>query len=310
MNTQEKEPELGEGITSAEYWMYDGKLGRRWNVDPVDQIFISNYAVNANNPVYFIDPFGNFKTKFGAYVYKIFHGGKVKKAQYGEHKGEWFVYERIKSGAGRKGRGRISDNSFEMDGAKIIEPVKWGWHFPCLEAVKSEMDIYTKDALSHSQKDETEWVKNVNTFNVGVGSITTLVENLSGKASIGNNFKFYRSGWYGNQYVYTFKVSSIAKNLGHSTLLFGSILDFYGVRNYYKYGPANQYAVHPAKAGLNFSVGLWGLMNPATAVGATGFFIIDTFYPGGFDAALKMNASIEHKNQAILGARWNLYRDY
>jgi len=55
MNTQEKEPELGEGVTSAEYWMYDGKLGRRWNVDPVDQINRSNYSVNADNPLNNID---------------------------------------------------------------------------------------------------------------------------------------------------------------------------------------------------------------------------------------------------------------
>ena len=33
-NKQEKEVELGDGVTTAEFWMYYGKLGRRWNVDP------------------------------------------------------------------------------------------------------------------------------------------------------------------------------------------------------------------------------------------------------------------------------------
>jgi hypothetical protein len=58
MNTQEKEPELGEGVTSAEFWAYDGKLGRRWNVDPVYKVYDSPYACFGNNPILFIDPNG------------------------------------------------------------------------------------------------------------------------------------------------------------------------------------------------------------------------------------------------------------
>jgi RHS repeat-associated protein len=37
---------------------YDTRLGRRWNLDPVDQVGISNYAVFKNNPMRFIDPTG------------------------------------------------------------------------------------------------------------------------------------------------------------------------------------------------------------------------------------------------------------
>ena len=60
-NSQEKEDEIyGEGNTySAEYWMYDARLGRRWNIDPVDQISISNYAVLGNNPIMMIDVQGD-----------------------------------------------------------------------------------------------------------------------------------------------------------------------------------------------------------------------------------------------------------
>ncbi|MFW5804489.1 MAG: hypothetical protein ACOCWG_04605, partial [bacterium] len=61
-NGQEKEDDIyGEGNAySAEYWMYDSRLGRRWNVDPVDQISISNYATFANNPIANVDPDGDF----------------------------------------------------------------------------------------------------------------------------------------------------------------------------------------------------------------------------------------------------------
>jgi len=56
--TQEKDSEIGEGIYTAEYWQYDSRLGRRWNVDPVGKAFMSTYACFNNNPIYFIDPLG------------------------------------------------------------------------------------------------------------------------------------------------------------------------------------------------------------------------------------------------------------
>jgi uncharacterized protein (TIGR02594 family) len=60
MNTQEKDNEIyGEGNSySAEYWQYDARLGRRWNVDPVVKVHESPYATFANNPVWFVDPNG------------------------------------------------------------------------------------------------------------------------------------------------------------------------------------------------------------------------------------------------------------
>ncbi|MFW5804538.1 MAG: hypothetical protein ACOCWG_04850 [bacterium] len=71
-NGQEKEDDIyGEGNTySAEYWMYDSRLGRRWNVDPVDQISISNYAVLSNSPVCMVDPLGDtdYYNKRGKYL--------------------------------------------------------------------------------------------------------------------------------------------------------------------------------------------------------------------------------------------------
>ncbi len=56
-NTQEKVDEVyGKGnLNTALFWEYDTRLGRRWNLDPVDQISISNYAVMGNNPIANID---------------------------------------------------------------------------------------------------------------------------------------------------------------------------------------------------------------------------------------------------------------
>jgi RHS repeat-associated protein len=43
---------------TAQFWEYDPRLGRRWNLDPVDQISLSNYSVLRNNPINYIDPNG------------------------------------------------------------------------------------------------------------------------------------------------------------------------------------------------------------------------------------------------------------
>lgn len=58
INGQEKESELNENITTAEYWEYDSRIGRRWNVDPVFKEYESPYAVFGNNPIWNIDPDG------------------------------------------------------------------------------------------------------------------------------------------------------------------------------------------------------------------------------------------------------------
>lgn len=60
-NTQEKVNEIADigNHNTAEFWEYDTRLGRRWNLDPVDQISISNYAVFANNPILLSDILGD-----------------------------------------------------------------------------------------------------------------------------------------------------------------------------------------------------------------------------------------------------------
>jgi len=60
-NTQERDDEIyGAGnSTTAEYWQYDSRLGRRWNVDPVVYHNLSPYSCFANNPIVFVDIKGN-----------------------------------------------------------------------------------------------------------------------------------------------------------------------------------------------------------------------------------------------------------
>ena len=57
---QEKDDEVkGAGNSyTAEFWQYDSRLARRWNIDPVVKHHESPYATFANNPVWFRDPNG------------------------------------------------------------------------------------------------------------------------------------------------------------------------------------------------------------------------------------------------------------
>ena len=59
-NGQEKDDEIyGAGNTmTAEFWEYDTRLGRRFNIDPVVKPWESSYAVFSDNPIYFSDPSG------------------------------------------------------------------------------------------------------------------------------------------------------------------------------------------------------------------------------------------------------------
>ncbi|MDP3930554.1 MAG: RHS repeat-associated core domain-containing protein, partial [Bacteroidota bacterium] len=76
-NGQEKDDEVsGVGNTmTAEFWEYDGRLGRRWNVDPKPiSSSISPYATFNNNPILFIDRGGDttfIYNRLGQYVFTI-----------------------------------------------------------------------------------------------------------------------------------------------------------------------------------------------------------------------------------------------
>ena len=86
---------LGDGVSlSAEFWQYDSRLGRRWNVDPVFKEYESPYACFAGNPVWFADYDGD--------TVIIFNNDKVTKkyikAYFKEHFGKHKVFGFSKSG--------------------------------------------------------------------------------------------------------------------------------------------------------------------------------------------------------------------
>ena len=60
-NGMEKDDEIsGEGNSyTAEFWQYDPRVARRWNIDPVVAHWESPYAAFRNNPILLDDPNGD-----------------------------------------------------------------------------------------------------------------------------------------------------------------------------------------------------------------------------------------------------------
>ena len=53
-------------LTTAEFWQYDTRLGRRWNVDPAFALkpWMSPYHAFSNKPILNVDPNGAFDDGF------------------------------------------------------------------------------------------------------------------------------------------------------------------------------------------------------------------------------------------------------
>ncbi len=59
INGQEKTPEIAPNTTTAEFWQYDARIVRRWNLDPKPNLSISSYAVFENSPIWKNDILGD-----------------------------------------------------------------------------------------------------------------------------------------------------------------------------------------------------------------------------------------------------------
>ena len=78
-NGQEGDNEVfGDGVSlTAEFWQYDSRLGRRWNLDPVFKEYESPYACMGANPILFADEAGDtlrITTNDGKYLFTLDNG--------------------------------------------------------------------------------------------------------------------------------------------------------------------------------------------------------------------------------------------
>lgn len=106
--------------------MYDTRLGRRWNVDPVLTPNESPYLCFGGSPILYTDPNGDFKTKFGAWLYSIVHSGTIER----DSGGEYYVGNQVEYTG--EGVGVAYQRRFEWKGRNVgknlqLEYLKKQW---------------------------------------------------------------------------------------------------------------------------------------------------------------------------------------
>ena len=149
---QERDDEIsGKGNSyTADFWQYDSRLARRWNIDPILKEHESPYASFANNPIYFNDPDGKDaiitidgnNITVSAKIY-IMNSGKnkinVAKAQKAIMKywGKEFTYTDEK---GKKYNVKFDIKVMEANGTEDPNDASKNWVRPMDESFRSNND--------------------------------------------------------------------------------------------------------------------------------------------------------------------------
>ncbi len=124
-NGQENSDEIAAGLTTAMYWEYDSRIGRRWNVDPDLDDDLSSYHAFANSPLLYIDP-------DGSHQYRVGKDGKIKKTKTKDKFDEFFLLK-DSDGDGVKSWERIAKfdkNSKDLIALKSsFHSGNWGWNY-------------------------------------------------------------------------------------------------------------------------------------------------------------------------------------
>jgi hypothetical protein len=189
-NGQENSDEIAVGLTTAMYWEYDSRIGRRWNVNPLTNEYESPFVCLSNNPILKSDLLGNTPTDPTGWV-KTGEGKMVYDSRVTDHEsaGKYYpggIYSEFnKSGSSyttKDGEKIVlgKDGNFTIDGVEK--------HSPDLGFLS--LEIKTLETTSTSGEGEAIGAKvdfglNYKYFGFN-GGATALYANAHNKSEFGN----------------------------------------------------------------------------------------------------------------------------
>ena len=273
-------------------------MGRWWTIDPKahDQPWQSPYCSMDNNPIWLNDELGDIANEKGKQpTYTAQSGDNLTKIA--------------------KKYNTTVDQIVKWNNIKKPDEIQVGQVLKVGPAPTQNSKPKPKpNNEQHNNKEESNWYANQGKGNAVAGTGATAVGTSTvttyrmGTTTKSFSPKIYRSGFKGNQFTKTFNLGKLGNGLGWGSLGFGLYFDIKGVQEY-KRNPSSKNAVHPAKAGLNTGMGLYGIWcNPPASVA---YSLVDNFYPGGWPAALDYSAGLQERNRTLLNnPRFNLYRDF
>ncbi len=310
------------GMYSYGWRDYMPDLGR-WNgIDQLAESYLSTstYAYVANNPISNTDPDGRW----------IYEDGSIGQApstwsMLGPKYKPYLSYSTsdgmgYNSGAGVSGAYSFTGNDaasmfnyFANGGNMSGITFKNGWAMwgtlegnPFLEGYDGDMYVSnTGSVVLHRAKVEDSpfnWYGPGGKINWFIGAVGSGAGNFAEKYYIGTArpnapVRFLGQNFYGNGRTFV-KAGSVGRVIGGLSFGLGVAMDIRGML-IYKDNPTSPNAVHPAKAGLNTAMGLYGLTGAGT-IPAILYFGVDAFYPGGWEGYGNDYQRIQSENAAIV----------
>ena len=180
-NGQQKTDEIsGEGNhNTAEYWEYDNRLGRRWNLDPVVYANISLYSTFNNNPILLPDPKGDEvinedrrvadkKKAIKDYRQKELSDYKSKHSIVGGTKKKYFL-----ANGGTKDEWKGYKNLQKKTNKAICDFNRWDVRANVTQKIIDDWKINAPNLFNEVDKQSTNFVLSSYKFSVGAFGITT-----------------------------------------------------------------------------------------------------------------------------------------
>ena len=149
-NGIEQTTELDLNQYDAFYRNLDPQIGRFWQIDPeTDNLEnYSPYEAMGNNPINNVDPLGDFRTSFGAWIHRLFNGGgDIGRNEFGE----WYV---AKGNVSEDEQGNVIANSQYYYGKGRTRTMAAGEYWA--NQAMMENDIVMRGELSMYKKYDSQ----------------------------------------------------------------------------------------------------------------------------------------------------------